>query len=187
MSMYQASEIGNPDGYKSYIQRRRVGSDNSENDFVAESNTDKSPISDVDDLSLVNDHKTYEGFFSQHRESNEKNTYNSYNTNSHQYNYPKRMETSIYQRKRPGAYGATNSTAIEENKATLLAIKIIKQALACFAILGVIVFLQQRADASPVLNYIKSQVVDNHTEASSPTSGVENIITECSRIFGGSP
>jgi hypothetical protein len=77
--------------------------------------------------------------------------------------------------------------AIEDNRATLLAIKIIKQTLACFAILGIIVFLQQRADGAQVLEYIKNQVVESHIEANSILTGVENILTQCSKFFGGAP
>ncbi|NLX63975.1 MAG: hypothetical protein GX022_04265 [Clostridiaceae bacterium] len=99
-----------------------------------------------------------------------------------------RIDTSVYNRKRPSYYGMSNRTAIEENRATLLAVKIIKQALACFAILGVIVFLQQRTtDTAGALIFIKNQVVDNHVEVSGLISGVQNIITECAKIFGGSP
>ncbi len=187
--MSQTSEIDNLDRYKSYIQRRRVGFDNSEDDFAAESKSDKSPIKDIEDLSLSRENKTYEGFFGNGREIGEENKYTPpYKPYSHQTtNYPSRMDTSIYQRKRPVAYGASNRLAIEENKTANLAIRIIKQALACFAILGLIVFLQQRADTAGALMFIKNQVVDNHTEVSSLITGVENIITECSRIFGGSP
>jgi len=106
---------------------------------------------------------------------------------SHQSSYTSRIDSSIYQRKRPSYYGMSNRTAIEDNRATLLAVKIIKQALACFAILGIIVFLQQRTDTTDALMFIKSHVVDNHIEVSSLISGVQNIITECTKLFGGSP
>ncbi len=185
--MSQTSEVGNQDRYKSYIQRRRVSFDNFTNDSAAESKTDKSPINDIADMSLINEHKTYEGFFSHSKGINDKDTYDSYNTYSHRSNFPNHTDKSIYQRKSPGSYGASNRTAIEENRSTLLAIKIIKQALTCFAILGIIVLLQQRSDTGTVLNYIKSQVVENHTEISGLVSEVENIITECSGFFGGSP
>ncbi len=187
--MSQTSEIDNLDRYKSYIQKRRVGFDNSEDDFAAESKSDRSPIKDIEDLSLSKENKTYEGFFGYGRETVDENKYTpSYRPFSHQTtNYPNRMDTSIYQKKRTNNYGASNHLAIEENRTANLAIKIIKQALACFAILGLIVFLQQRADAAGALTFIKSQVVDNHTEVSSLITGVENIITECSKIFGGLP
>ena len=184
--MSQTSEIENLDRYKSYIQKRRVSFDNSEDDFAAESKSDRSPIKDLEDLSLSKENKTYEGFFGYGGEENKYTP--SYRPYSHQTtNYPNRMDTSIFQKKRTNNYGASNRLAIEDNKTANLAIKIIKQALACFAILGLIVFLQQRADAAGALTFIKSQVVDNHIEVKSLITGVENIITECSRIFGGSP
>lgn len=110
-----------------------------------------------------------------------------YKPYSHQSGCSSRIDASVYQRRRNNSYGLSNRTEIEENKATLLAIKIIKQALACFAILGLIVFLQQRSDTYGTLMFIKSQVVDNHIEVSSLISGVQNIITECTKLFGGSP
>jgi hypothetical protein len=191
--MSQASEVNNLDKYRSYIQRRRVGFDDSVNDFAAESKSDKSPLNEIDGMSLLKDSKVSEGFFSYSHEINEKNpytgTYKPYSQESNytrQSNYPRRKDLSIYQRKRPVSYGASNRAAIEENRTALLAIKIIKQALACFAILGIIVFLQQRADTADALLFIKSQVVDNHTDVGGIISGVENIIIQCSKIFGGS-
>lgn len=192
--MSQASEVDNLDKYKSYIQRRRVGFDNSENDFAAESKPDKSLLNEINEMSLLKDNKTSEGFFSHSYEINEKNSYNNtykpYSQESNytrQSTYPRRKDLGIYQRKRAVSYGSSNRTAIEDNRTALLAIKIIKQALACFAILGIIVFLQQRADTSNALLFIKRQVVDSHTDVRGIISGVENIITECSKIFGGSP
>jgi len=110
-----------------------------------------------------------------------------YRSYSHQSGYTGRIDTSVYNRKRPSYYGMSNRTEIEENRATILAVKIIKQALACFAILGFIVFLQQRTDTAGALMFIKNQVVDNNIEVSSLFSGVQNIITECAKFFGGSP
>lgn len=208
--MSQATEVNNQDRYKSYIQKRRVGSDSSEDNFSAEIKSEKSPLSNIEDLSLYKENKTYEGFsrassFNDHtsyrnqrfrtdtgpfkfvEDKNRENSYSGYNPYSNQSRHSSRIDTSIYQRKRPASYGMSNRTAIEENKATLLAIKIIKQALACFAILGLIVFLQQRTDTAGALTFIKSHVVDNHTDVSTLISGVENIIAECSRLFGGSP
>lgn len=208
--MSQATEVSNQDRYKSYIQKRRVGSDSSEDNFSAEIKSEKSPLNNIEDLSLFKENKTYEGFsdassfndltrfrnqrfrtdtepFKYVEDKARENSYSRYNPYSNQSRYSSRIDTSTYQRKRPVSYGTSNRTAIEENKATLLAIKIIKQALACFAILGLIVFLQQRADTAGALMFIRSNVVDNHTEVSSLISGVENIITECSRLFGGSP
>ena len=58
----QATEVNNQDRYKSYIQKRRVGSDSSEDNFSAEIKSEKSPLSNIEDLSLYKENKTYEGF-----------------------------------------------------------------------------------------------------------------------------
>ncbi len=218
--MSQATEVNSQDRYKSYIPKRRVGFYGLDDNFPAESKTEKSSIPDADNLSPFKD-KTYEGFFGYGRRSNEDNKYTSSYDDPHRsgnrrfrtdsglmqheenkdegysttrfkpYSYQSgctgRMDASVYNRKRPSYYSMSNRTAIEENRATLLAVKIIKQALACFAILGLIVFLQQRTDTAGALMFLKSQVVDKHIEVNSLISGVQNIITECTKLFGGSP
>jgi len=60
--MSQATEVSNQDRYKSYIQKRRVGSDSSEDNFSAEIKSEKSPLNNIEDLSLYKENKTYEGF-----------------------------------------------------------------------------------------------------------------------------
>ncbi len=83
--------------------------------------------------------------------------------------------------------GSSNHAEIEDNRATVLAVKIIKQALACFAVLGIIVVLQQRSDTGQILAFVKKHVVDTHIETQGLLAGVENIWKECSRFLGGSP
>jgi len=218
--MSQATEVNSQDRYKSYIPKRRVDLYGFDYNFPAESEAEKSSITDTKNLSPFKD-KSYEGFFGFERMTDDDNKFTSsynasersgsqrfrtdteltqheenksggyqtsrYRSYSHQSGYTGRIDTSVYNRKRYPYYGMSNRTAIEENRATLLAVKVIKQALACFAILGVIVFLQQRADTSGALIFIKNQVVDNHIDVSNLISGVQNIITECAKLFGGSP
>lgn len=84
-------------------------------------------------------------------------------------------------------YGSSNHAEIRDNQATVLAVKIIKQALACFAILGIIVLMQQRSDMEGVLTFIRKHLIENHIDSQSVVAGVENIVKECSRFLGGSP
>jgi hypothetical protein len=83
--------------------------------------------------------------------------------------------------------GSSSHAEIEDNRTTVLAVKIIKQALACFAVLGIIVLLQQRSDTGQILAFVKKHVVDTHIEPQGLLAGVENIWKECSRFLGGSP
>lgn len=83
--------------------------------------------------------------------------------------------------------GHLNQNEIQDNKTTVLAIRIIKQALACFALLGVIILMQQRSDLAEAVAFIKKQVVDTHIEPQNIFAGVESAIKECSRLLGGSP
>lgn len=76
---------------------------------------------------------------------------------------------------------------LEDNGAELLAIKIIKQSLACFAILGLVVFLQQLNNMAGVLEFVKKHVVDSHIDHRTVFSGVESIVEACSKFLGGSP
>jgi hypothetical protein len=69
----------------------------------------------------------------------------------------------------------------------MLAIKIIKQSIACFIILGIIVLMQQNIELEDELSFIKRHVVENNIELGSIVDGVKNIIAECSRFLGGSP
>lgn len=81
--------------------------------------------------------------------------------------------------------GAT--AEIEDNRTTILAVKLIKQALACFAILGLIVLMQGRSDMTEVLATIRHQVLEINFEPKSIYEGLQGFITECSRVLGGSP
>ena len=69
----------------------------------------------------------------------------------------------------------------------MLAIKIIKQALACFAVLGIIVLMQQNVGMADELSFVKKHVVENHIELDNIINGVKNIIAECSRFSEGHP
>lgn len=88
-----------------------------------------------------------------------------------------------------GYHGSTvgNPADTADNRTAVLAIKIIKQALACFVVLGIIVLMQQRSDMAGALAFVKKYVVDSHTDPQNLLTGVENIIKECSRLLGGSP
>ncbi len=75
----------------------------------------------------------------------------------------------------------------ENNRINVLAVKIIKQSLACFALLGIILLMQERADMAPALAFVKKQVVETHIEPKSLLDGFQNLVAECSRWLGGSP
>lgn len=187
--MYQVYEAEKSDKYKSYIQRRRVGANDSSSDFNMDSKSDKSPITDFDEIDFFksSSSKATDDSSTLDKAIEGNNFYSPYKSYTTPSKYTHRTDTSSYRRNYPVNYKGANRTAIEDNRTTLLAVKIIKQALACFAVLGIIVFLQQRNDTTAVLEFIKKHVVDNHTDLSGLITGVENIILECSRIFGGSP
>lgn len=79
------------------------------------------------------------------------------------------------------------TTEIADNHTTVMAIRIIKQSLACFAILGIVVLMQQQESMADALSFVKKHVVDTHWDPQGLLAGVENIIKACSRFLGGSP
>ena len=93
--------------------------------------------------------------------------------------------TSAY----PSSYKSYSSqrTQIEDNRATLMAIKLIKQALACFAILGIVVLMQGRPDMQEVLAVIRKHVVETHIEPQNLFEGVKSVFSQLVQTEGGSP
>ncbi len=75
----------------------------------------------------------------------------------------------------------------DSNRINVLAVKIIKQSLACFALLGIILLMQERTDMAPALAFVKKQVVETHIEPQSLLDGFQNLVAECSKWLGGSP
>lgn len=217
--MAEIPEVENRDGYKSYIQRRRVVPTNTEHSSVSEYDsfnedtsvtdsssatrnifesksevkTEKSAITDFEELSLLREkYRPDEGFSDNIRKTEGKSTFIPFGLLSPKAKNPYKTNTNNYNRYPSPAQGRlsrtqTNRTPVEDNRTTLLAIKIIKQALACFAVLGVIVFMQQNIEMADEISFVKKHVVENHIELDNIISGVENIIAECSRFFGGSP
>ena len=94
--------------------------------------------------------------------------------------------TGDYARTYHGGGLSGSGTQIEDNRATVLAIKVIKQSLACFALLGIIVLMQQNSSMTGILEFIKKHVVESHIEPGSLLTGVQDIVKECARFFGGS-
>ncbi len=196
--MNQVFEDGNNYKYKSYIQRRRVGQSDSPPSFDAETQEDKSPIAELDDDNLFKDFnfnksdKNDEELLSFHKTNDDSDDIN-YNYEPRVFAIPPpsrstyRKESLSNKSKYSSNNNGTNSPAIEDNKVAKLSVKVIKQALACFAILGIIVFLQQRSDTTAVLDFLRTNIVDNHTDLQGLTSGVKDIITECTKIFNGLP
>lgn len=220
----EASEVNNLDRYKSYIQRRRVGTAPSEGELVARSE----PKSDQSEASFADGFaETYRGFPG-YGPSTEKSSNNGTDNDSDmdstvdetfrgdetestsRSSYTERSKSPNLHRTDPGlykrlyghnakiprttpysssyhGYGSTNHAEIKDNRTTVLAVKIIKQALACFALLGLIVLMQQRSDMEGVLTFIKKHLVENHIDSQSVLAGVENIVKEASRLLGGSP
>ncbi|MCX7772865.1 MAG: hypothetical protein N2376_07110, partial [Clostridia bacterium] len=86
-----------------------------------------------------------------------------------------------------GAYHGPHQAEIEDNRATVLAVKIIKQAIACFAILGILVLMQQRTDMGQALAFVKKQVIEINVDPQSILSGVEDLVKQCTKFLGGSP
>ena len=78
-------------------------------------------------------------------------------------------------------------TEIEDNRVATLAVKLIKQALACFAVLGIIILMQSRPDMKEVLAVVKKQVVETNIEPQSLYEGIKDIVDQCARALGGSP
>jgi len=108
----------------------------------------------------------------------------------------RKQDSSIYRKlySRPGyrttPYPSYKSYAgqqaqVEDNRATLIAIKIIKQSLACFAILGIIVLMQGRPDMQNTLAVIKKYVVETHIEPRSFFENVRDVFNKIVHTFGG--
>ena len=93
--------------------------------------------------------------------------------------------TGSYARTYHGGGLSGSGTQIEDNRTTVLAIKVIKQSLACFALLGIIVLMQQNSSMAGVLEFIKKHVVESHIEPGSLLTGVQDLVKECARFFGG--
>lgn len=220
--MAEISEANNRDMYKSYIQRRRVVPGKTEQDsfsdydsvnenasavqsvFGSESGvkTEKSAITDAEELSILREKYRPEDDFSDYTpKTEEKSTYSLFRLFEPKSSSNK-TDTNIYRRytsytqpqiaSRQTARGRfsrtqSNRIPVEDNRTARLAIKIIKQTLACFAVLGIIVLMQQNIEMADELSFVKKHVVENHIELDNIINGVKGIIAECSRLFGGSP
>jgi len=223
--MAETSAAENREMYRSYIQRRRVIPEKTENDLFTGYDEDKkddpedsqdpvsesepkalkSAITDAEELSILREKYMPEEEFSGHLKKPDENNRSSPFRLFGQRNALSRQDTyrrypsygythSAYGRtaSRLPAYGRSfrgqaGRTSVEDNRITLLAKKVIKQTLVCFVLLGIIVFMQQKADLADELSLIKKNVVENHIELDSIINGVKNIVAECTKIFGGSP
>jgi len=76
---------------------------------------------------------------------------------------------------------------VEDNRATLIAIKIIKQALACFAILGLVVLMQGRPDMQETLAFMRRHIVETHIDPGDLVNGVKSVFSQLVRNLGGGP
>lgn len=105
------------------------------------------------------------------------------------YSHSGRNKSPSYPTSYPSAYkGHSGSHAeVEDNRVTLIAVKLIKQALACFAILGIIILMQSRPDMKEALAVVKKQVIETNIEPQSLYEGIRGIINQCSQALGGSP
>ncbi len=206
--MIENPEVENQDRYKSYIQRRRVipddnsaaeyDSDNEDTSLTknfSETETrtrkEKSAMADIEELSILREkYRSDEGFLGYGQKTEEKSTSLPFKLFSPQIKNDYRKDNNTYRRYPSSSHGYSpqaNRAPVEDNHTTLLAIKIIKQALACFVMLGIVVLMQQNVDMVDELSFVRKHVVENHIEVSNIITGVENIIAECSRFFGGSP
>lgn len=213
--MAEISEANNRDMYKSYIQRRRVVPGKTEQDsfsdydsvnenasavqsvFGSESGvkTEKSAITDAEELSILREKYRSDNDFSDYTtKTEEKGTYSLFRLfgpkSFSNKTYTSYTQPQIASRQAArGRFSRTQSNRIpvEDNRTALLAIKIIKQTLACFAVLGIIVFMQQNVEMADELSFVKKHVVENHIELDNIINGVKGIIAECSRFLGGFP
>lgn len=202
----------NIDSYKSYIQKRRAGSSSGDNtvdsvikktDSIYDSSLYNAIRKDVkaqtsDDgwetplkllLNEVSKDNDNESAIELNRKNAPGSNKGSPRTNIYQklnrlHKRTSRQNTSYQSRYK--SY-LQNAAEIEDNRTAMLAIKIIKQSLACFAILGVIVFMQQRNDMDHILSFIKTHVVDTHIEPTDILTSVGNFAKQCTRFLGGLP
>ncbi|NMA65541.1 MAG: hypothetical protein GX957_04765 [Clostridiaceae bacterium] len=218
--------------YKSYIQRRRVNDDKSQNDTVSnlidisykkgDIEPDKKTDRSLSEVTMDN----IDEFFTQTTKKAETNALGSdieFNFKSVSDDFARNNKSNIerisplkdlfredkYENQKvrtfPKGYSFSRekykspvnsatykspsrySAEIEDNRTTLLAIKVIKQSLACFAILGLVVLMQNISSLSGVLAFLRRHLVETHIDHEAVFLGVENIIKECSRFLGGSP
>lgn len=98
---------------------------------------------------------------------------------------------SRHMRRQPSHYQSYKSCSsraqIEDNRVSLIALRIIKQSLACFAILGIIIFMQSRDDMAGALEFVKRHLIETNIEPQNIFEGIKNIFYQCSRALGGAP
>lgn len=212
--MMGTAEAENLEKYKSYIQRRRVGLKETDESLPAEPLTDRygrtdgyviksenGKNSDTDDYNYTQNDNDEELRKFLEEEPTWKKSYSdtyssSISTTSYRRNEPD-LYRRLYGRNRRTPYSSRNTGSFygssryasetEDNGAALLAIKVIKQCLACFAVLGVIVLMQKINSMAGVLEFLKKHIVDTHIEPESILAGAEELIKECTRLLGGSP
>ena len=209
----EATDANNMEKYRSYIQKRRVSPEPVQSEVEEESQSVSSQLVDVSpqpekSVPLIPQEYgrkasgDYDRPFYTETDNGAGRSYTAPEPYPRSYSrYPTGLRRtdqghykSLYQnRKRQGAYVSPyrshsgSKTDIADNRATLLAIKLIKQALACFAILGIIVLMQGRSDMEDVLAFIKRQVVETHIDPQGIYEGIQGFIAQCSKILGGSP
>lgn len=123
-------------------------------------------LSGAQPASRTRDHDLYKKLYSRYSRQ-------GYRTSS--YASPYRSSYSGYQ------------AQIEDNRATLLAIKLIKQSLACFAILGIIVLMQGRPDMQEALAVVRRHVVETHIDPQTLFEDVKAAFNQFVQTLGGSP
>lgn len=210
----EATDANNMEKYRSYIQKRRVTPEPVQSEVDEESRSVSNQLMDVSAQPeksvpfITEDYGRkasgdYDRPLYSDTQSGIGRSYTAPEPYSQSYagKYPTGLRRtdqghykSLYQnRKRQNTYPSPYrsysgaKTDIADNRATLLAIKLIKQALACFAILGIIVLMQGRSDMEDILAFIKKQVVETHIEPQGIYEGIQGFIAQCSKILGGSP
>lgn len=189
------AEADNLVEYKSYIQRRRADAAPKDTSLT----TDLSIENNVRDLGFeISERYTNPDY------TDDVSTLNVKNESADKISAGtlRRTDPSIYKRlygngltNRYSGYSnnyRNNKTSRYTNEDTdngtaVLAIKIIKQSLVCFALLGIVVFMQSKSELTHALEFVKKYVVDADIEAKTLISGVENIFKECTRFLGGVP
>lgn len=209
-----AAEVENIEKYRSYIQRRRVGSGDAEAELSAEPFKDRAVEAEDYVMRSEKDYgkdpgfNDHDSFIENERDDPLKKLLEDDTIRTKSYSDTSSVSSAPYRRSDPdiyrrfygrnrrtstgyknaaSMYGAGKHTETEDNGATLLAIKIIKQCLVCFAVIGVIVLMQRINAMSGVLAFLKKHVVETNFEPKNIISGAENLIEECTRLLGGSP
>lgn len=188
--------------FRSYVQRRRVSTESS----AAEQEAKEEPEQETAGTSAsdsagesFSSAKTWAWSDSQEKTSDGYEFDRSQSASQGRATALRRTDTDFYQKlyghgpKRQPQYAnpyqaqPAGQPAVEDNRAARLSIKLIKQSVACFAIIGLVVLMQSRADMQSILAFVKKHLIETNVDPNNILEGIKSAVNQCARLLGGSP